>query len=412
MTVTKHNKAVEKDEKIDEETKKEREENQKAISESEEKINGYEQELNAKENEITAQESVISSDEANIAALEAAISALSGQSSNSDDANSKIAEQKAAAEEELAAAKEKLESDKEKLEELKKEKEEIETNLEEEKSNLEELNTKKAEIEEKILANCSDETKKTMEAYNKAKENVQTVKEAELEKAQSTVTDKQAELDEINSQIDVKRAEEVKKDYSVNSLDNPEGLFKSLGLDKEGLDYGVFATAIEGYKNLEDKGNGRLAIFDTTGDQKCYIVDMENQQFLYSTEVRLGSNGMGSSIQGANQEGSHATLTGFMKVGSPYAASGHFWQEGIIVTGLESGVNDNAEAKGVVVHYVKEGQNTTWGCWGIPPVVTNSGVDHEASKQRNREMFTEGTILWNYPGDDRLNEYKNLSRLY
>ncbi|MBQ9246193.1 murein L,D-transpeptidase catalytic domain family protein, partial [bacterium] len=362
--------------------------------------------------EISAQNSVITSDKSQISALESAISSLNSQSSDDEQTKADISSKKAAAEAKLAEAKAKLQTDEQKLQTLEDEKTDLEGQLSTEKENLSTLETKKSEIEAKILANCSEETKTTMEKYNTARDAITTVKTEELEKAKATAATKQSELDEINAKIDTKKAEEIKGEYSVNSLDNPEQLFKTLGLDKQGLDYKVFQFAIEGYKNLEDKGNGILAIFNATGDKKCYIVDMKNQKFLYSTDVRLGSGGMGNSIQGANQEGSHATLSGFMKVGSPYSASGHFWQEGIRLIGLENGINDNAGSKGVVIHYVKSGQNTTWGCMGIPPVMKNGKVDHAASQQRNREYFPEGTIVFTYPGDSRVDQYRGLSGLY
>ena len=229
-------------------------------------------------------------------------------------------------------------------------------------------------------------------------------------------------VDGFNPQSDNKIENKVESEIVVSNnekigavektIEGPKQLYEDLGLDKQGLNYDVFSLALEGYNNLDDKGNGRLAIFDATGDKKCYIVDMKNKKFLYSTEVRLGEKGMGKSIKAANVEGSHATLSGFFKVGTHYAANTkkHFWQEGIRLNGLESGINDNALSKGVVIHYVKAKQQHTFGCMGTTPVLDSKGnVDHKASKLKNREMFPENTIVFTYPGKDREDSYRELS---
>ncbi len=239
------------------------------------------------------------------------------------------------------------------------------------------------------------------------------------EEIQNTKNEEQVAIEEPKISIAVSEVDKTNSEMTVenispvSSTDDTNKLYESLGLKKQGLNYDVFATAIEGYRNLDDKGNGRLTIFDATGDKKCYIIDMKNQKFLYSTEVILGEKGMGSSIQSANKEGSHATLSGYMKVGTTYSPSkSKFWREGIRLIGLENDINNNALSKGVVIHYVKPGQKTTWGCMGIPPVMTDGRADHAASKKRNREYFPEGTIVFTYPGKNRIEEYKNLSSLY
>ncbi len=383
-------------------------------------------------NNVTSAQSAVTEAQSRVDSLE---SALASYGNVSDDPDAKA--KKAEIEEKLRAARANLETKKKELtdaekalkdaeEELtaaEKAVEEAQAAYDEATEQLNAANETKAELDAQLRENCSEATITAMEKYNEAKTTLDTAKTTQktnidnnqkaIDTAQKAMTDEvdklskaQAEVDKVNAEI---TAKEIDKEYSANT---PEKLYESLGLKEQGLDYDVFAAAMEGYENLEDKGNGRLAIFDATGKQKCYIVDMVNKKFLYSTDVRLGSNGMGSSIQGANKDGSHATLSGYMKVGSPYQASGHFWQEGIRLIGLENGINNNALSKGVVIHYVKAGQNTTWGCMGIPPVTSNGKVDHAASKQRNREYFPEGTIVYTYPGDNRLDEYKKLSALY
>ncbi len=405
-----YDKALEEDEQVSQELKDKKAENDTKIAASETKINSLESDINSKENEITAQNSVIASDNSNIAALESALSSLNSQSSDDEKTKSEIATKKASVQSQLETARTKLREDEQKLTDLKNEKSDLETDLANEKEILSGLETEKAAIEEEILKTCKPETKEAMEKYNTAKANIETVKTEELSKAKEAVTAKQAELDEINNQINVKRAEKTKSENSVNSLDNPEQLYNNLGLKEQGLNYDVFKFALEGYKNLEDKGNGRLAIFDPSGNQQCYIIDMKNQKFLYSTKVLLGKNGMGSSIEAANRNGSGATLSGYVKVGDAYKSSKH-WNTGLNLYGLEKGINDNIYSKRCVIHYVKNGQGTTLGCLGIPPVLNSNGtINQKASIERNMEYFPKDTIIFTYPGKNREEAYRKLSK--
>ncbi|MBQ9246712.1 hypothetical protein IJ182_10645 [bacterium] len=208
--------ALEKDDKVSAEVKQEKADNDSAIADSESKISKLESDINTKENEITAQNSVITSDKSEISALESAISSLNSQSSDDEQTKADIATKKAAAEAKLKEAKAKLEADEQKLQTLEGEKTDLEGQLTTEKDNLSTLETKKSEIEAKILANCSEETKTTMEKYNTARDNINTIKTQELEKAKATAATKQSELDEINAKIDAKKAEETKSEYSPN----------------------------------------------------------------------------------------------------------------------------------------------------------------------------------------------------
>lgn len=185
---------------------------------------------------------------------------------------------------------------------------------------------------------------------------------------------------------------------------NVKQLYNSLGLEKEGLSYEVFAFAMKGYNNLSDKGNGQLGIVDPKSNT-YYLIDMKNHKFKGKTEVKFGSGNM-SSVANANKQGSHATLSGFQKVAEEYT-SGKSWHRGTKIDGLESGINNNARAKSTVIHYTAG--NTTWGCIGFTPVYKNGSVDQSASFDKMRRLFPKDTILFTYPKN--VDEYKRLSSL-
>ena len=400
-----YDKVLEDDEQVSQDLKEQKAANDTAISESEGKINKFESDINTKENEITAQNSVIAADNAEIDALNSAISSLNSQSSDDEKTKADIASKKASAEAKLKAAKAKLEADKKKLTDLENDKKNLETDLAAEKETLSGLVTEKAAIEEKILETCKPETKTAMETYNTAKENIDTVKAEELDKAKAAVETKQAELDEINNQINVKKAEEVKSTYSVNSLDNPQQLYDSLGLKEKGLDYKVFESAIKGYQNLmkqqdgSQENSGILAIFDTT-TQQVYSIDLKKGEYREKCKVVLGSGvGKMSNVEAANQEGSHATLSGFFQVGDIYNSGHHKtgWTQGINVYGLEDGINDNCYDKRCVIHPTNAG--STYGCWGVKGTFDMNKIQN---------LFPPGSYIFNYTKSD----YFSKSKLY
>ena len=352
-----YDKKLEEDEQVSQELKDKKAENDTKIAASEGKINTLESDINKKENEITAQKSEIDADNSNISALESALSSLKSQSSDDEKTQAEINSKIASVQTQLEEAKAKLEKDEQKLADLETEKSNLEDDLAAEKETLSGLEEEKAAIEAEILKTCNPETKEAMEKYNEARDNISTVKADELEKAKAAVNTKQAELDEINNQLNVKRAEKTKNDNSVNSLDNPQELYKTLGLDKQGLDYKIFESALKGYKNLmkqqkDTNNSGILAIFDTTTKQ-VYSIDLVNGKFREKRQVVLGSGvGNMSDVEKANRDGSHATLSGFFQVGDIYNSGKHKtgWTQGIRVYGLEEGINDNCYSKACVIH--------------------------------------------------------------
>ena len=185
-------------------------------------------------------------------------------------------------------------------------------------------------------------------------------------------------------------------------------LYKAMGLDKKGLNKKVFKRAIEGYNNLTDKGNGYLGIFDTTqgSDKKrYYMLDLNNLKLIGQTEIKEGSGNM-ADITTANKSGSHATLSGFEKVGSSYKSQ-KSWEKGILLHGLEEGINDTARERGCVAHYTTG--NSTLGCKGITPVIENGKINKEKSFEKLDKFFPEGAIIFTYPKDD---DYWEMSELY
>ncbi len=402
--------ALENDENISEDLKNRQSENQQSIDESNAKIDELNININDTENKITEQNSIITADESNIEAIQNSIDNLEAQSTDDPELQADIDSKLSAAKTRLQEAQAKLEEDKATLTTLEGELQKLNTDLETEETTLSGLEDTKAEIEAEIAANCGEETKAALEAYKTAEETLKTTKETELQKAEAKVEEIQGEIDEIDALINTKNAKAISKEFSINSLDHPEQLYAAMGLEEAGLSFEVFEKTLEGYNNLEDKGNGFLGIFDTTqsrDNNRYYLLDLNTFELVGQCELKIGSGDtFFSDVQAANKGGSHATLSGFEMVGEEYYSSG-MGKKALRLDGLEPGINDNSRAKGTVVHYTTH--ETTWGCKGFPPIYSNGKIDHDATYKYMHEMFPKGTILFTYPQDE---DYWDLSNLY
>lgn len=210
-----------------------------------------------------------------------------------------------------------------------------------------------------------------------------------------------------NSQTPIAPTSTKLKGFNINKypkaeVDNAIKLYQQMGLDKRGLNKEVFLAAVIGYNRLSDKGNGYLAIVDTTQSRNAkryYLVDMKNKRFVDQTAVKLGKNSMANALR-ANVAGSNASLSGFMKFGieyeSPSANAKRRWKRGIKLHGFESGINNNALSKGVVAHCTE--LNTTAGCIGITAVLnSNGGYNYPASFAKLRKFCPSGAIVFTAP---------------
>ncbi len=400
--------ALSSDENIPDELLAQQQSNQSEIENQKTVISGIESNISSKESEITSQKTIISADEANISALEASISKLESQTTEDESIQADIASKLATAKSKLETAKSKLAADKKTLETLEGEKTTLESNLQTEKINLANLETQREEIEAEILANCSEATKLALDEFKQAEANLETVKNSEIEAAKTEQTNAQTVLDQINAAIETKKAKETKREFSVFDINNAQELYEAMGLEEKGLNFEVFASALEGYNNLEDRENDYLGIFDTTqgnNANRYYLLDLSTFELVGQCQLKIGSGNM-DDVEAANKQGSHATLSGFEKVGTEYYSSS-MGKNALRLIGLEDGINDNALAKGTVVHYTTG--NHTWGCKGFPPITKNGKIDLDATYEFMRNMFPTGAIIYTHPTDE---DYWELSDLY
>ncbi len=341
-----------------------------------------------------------------LAAFDGAISELKAQEGSEnapDDLSTKISEaesQRQSVQEQRDAKQTELDEANNQLNTLNGELSELEGQTAEKEQAVNTVETEIDKLNNSELTALKGEVQTAKQAYD--------TKQAEmLKSAEKAISDSQSEIGKIQSALNTRQAEDIQKEHAVLSLKDADKIFKTMGLDKQGLNFDVFSMALEGYNNLEDKGNGMLGVFDTTQSadkERYYLLDMNNFELVGRTVLKTGSGNM-DNIKTANRAGSHATLSGFERVGSQYY-SDSMGKNAMRLIGLEDGINDQSEAKGTVVHYTTK--NSTWGCKGFTPVVKNGRVDLAATDEKMHGLFPENTIVFTYPTDERYREYSEL----
>jgi len=182
------------------------------------------------------------------------------------------------------------------------------------------------------------------------------------------------------------------------------GLYDSLRLNLLGLSRQAFDYAMQGFNYLAQ--NGRLnndkilsiVDFSQSSDKKrLFVIDLEKAEVVYNTYVAHGSNsGLETASHFSNTPSSNQSSLGFYETLGTYIGHNGY---SLRLEGLESGINDNANRRAIVVHgaaYVNESLAKTrgyigrsWGCPAIPENLHKPIID----------KIKNGTCLFIYSPD-------------
>jgi hypothetical protein len=198
-----------------------------------------------------------------------------------------------------------------------------------------------------------------------------------------------------------KESDSLAKSEVINSSENFSTVLynnlhlEDLGLSKETVDY-----AVKGYHKLLEQGavsnNQYLTIVDlgqSSRKKRFYIIDMENEQLVWNTYVAHGKNsGVDEATNFSNDPNSEESSLGFYITKGTYNGKHGL---SLRISGQEEGFNNNAEARGIVVHgapYVNAGRaNSAYmgrsqGCPALP--------ENEYAKVIN--IIKGGSVLFIY----------------
>ncbi|HMK05136.1 MAG TPA: murein L,D-transpeptidase catalytic domain family protein [Ferruginibacter sp.] len=209
----------------------------------------------------------------------------------------------------------------------------------------------------------------------------------------SFVFPKATQVDEIKS-LPVEMEASAIADPFMSSATTTKASFltvyDSLHLDLMGLSKEAFDYAVKGFDYLVAKGrlaNDRIisiADFSLPSSKKrLFVIDLNNYKVLFNTYVAHGRNsGAAMANNFSNAPESYKSSLGFYETLGTYNGSNGY---SLRLEGLESGINDNANSRAIVIHgadYVSEGLIRTkgylgrsFGCPSLPQHLNKPIID-------------------------------------
>jgi hypothetical protein len=135
-----------------------------------------------------------------------------------------------------------------------------------------------------------------------------------------------------------------------------------MNLDSLGLSQTAFDYALQGYNDLVSNGELKndhiLSIVDfslPSTKKRLFVIDMTNGKLLFNTYVSHGRNsGKEMATEFSNDANSFKSSLGFYVTGNTYSGEHGY---SLRLDGKESGINDNAASRDIVMHaadYVNE----------------------------------------------------------
>jgi hypothetical protein len=153
-----------------------------------------------------------------------------------------------------------------------------------------------------------------------------------------------------------------KEATAVSVVEEKMPLFDSLSLGALGLSRQAFELALTGFTNLLNAGKIRkdnlLSILDfslPSGKKRLFVIDLETGELVFNTYAAHGRNsGAAVATKFSNKTNSYQSSLGFYITGDTYNGK---HGTSLRLQGEEKGINDNALARGIVMHsasYVDE----------------------------------------------------------
>jgi hypothetical protein len=190
------------------------------------------------------------------------------------------------------------------------------------------------------------------------------------------------------------------------AIDENEEVYSILHLADFGLSTEAFRFALRGFEKLKNEGKllneSVLTIIDfsqSSNKKRMYVIDLARKALLFNTYVAHGRNTGDefaekfSNIPGTFQSSLGFYLTENMAIGSKVGLS-------LILKGLESGINDKAREREIIMHgadYATEDfiqkygrLGRSYGCPSLPPDLIKPVA----------ETIKNGSLLFIYKPDD------------
>ncbi|MEK6451931.1 MULTISPECIES: murein L,D-transpeptidase catalytic domain family protein [unclassified Myroides] len=185
-------------------------------------------------------------------------------------------------------------------------------------------------------------------------------------------------------------------------------------LDLKGFDapsQNVFTKALKGYYKLAESGkiqNEKLTIVDfslSSSIPRLWVIDLKENAVVLQSYVAHGKKtGDEFATTFSNRENSHMSSLGFYTTGETYSGRNGF---SLRLDGLESGINDNARKRAIVIHgadYASrkliDAQGRLGRSYGCP------AVPQEVNKELIELIKDKSCLFIYYPSNDYTNRSK------
>lgn len=196
--------------------------------------------------------------------------------------------------------------------------------------------------------------------------------------------------------------EEYAGRYDISLGHTSAAAFEADGLRQEVLELGLYAFDVAWMGDEVDRFLFTIIDFSLPStDKRQWTMDLVSGDLLWNVYV---SHGEGSGDDAdpryadafSNEDGSHMSSLGLMRTDSTYDGSNGY---SLRLDGLESGINDNARDRAIVVHGASyAGQDfiddygylgRSWGCPAVDDDVSDALIDD----------VSDGTLYWSYYPD-------------
>jgi len=152
------------------------------------------------------------------------------------------------------------------------------------------------------------------------------------------------------------------------------------------VSYSAFEQALEGYNDITEKKRDILTLIDFTKpstEERFFVLDMKQKKLLFSSHVSHGRNsGENYATSFSNEMGSYKSSLGFFLTGGTYTGKNGY---SLLLEGLESGINDMARERAIVIHgaaYTNPSiarysgrLGRSLGCPALPPELNKPIID-------------------------------------
>ena len=143
--------------------------------------------------------------------------------------------------------------------------------------------------------------------------------------------------------------------FDVNPFKKNSSVFYKFPELRNKISSKVLSAALAGYSTLKEQGKvtreGILTVIDfdrPSVDERLFVIDVNQGKLLYSALVAHGSGSGENYAQSfSNVPGSRQSSLGFYTTGQTYDGKNGY---SLRLQGLESGLNDNAESRSIVIH--------------------------------------------------------------